>query len=71
LIAPLYVEFYAADWSLIGTKLERYEEIAEITTIKSDLLAQNKSMDIYTAGERFPGLLIVRLPRKRTRLIHF
>jgi hypothetical protein len=53
LIAPVYVEFYTADWSPIGTKLERHEEIAEITTIDSDLLAQNKSIDVYSTAERF------------------
>ena len=53
LIAPVSVQFYAADWSPIGTKLERYEEIAEITTIDSHLLAQNKSIDIYTTAELF------------------
>jgi len=53
LIAPVYVEFYAADWSPIGTKLERHEKIAEITTIDSDLLVQNKSIDVYCTAERF------------------
>lgn len=53
LIAPVSVQFYAKDWSLIGTKLERNEEIAKITTIDSHLLAQNKSIDIYTTAERF------------------
>lgn len=53
LIAPVYIEFYAADWSLIGTKFERFEEIAEITTVDRDLLAQNKSIDGYTTAERF------------------
>jgi hypothetical protein len=52
LIAPVYVEFYAADWSPIGTKLERYKEIAEITTIDRDLLALNKPIDGYTTAER-------------------
>jgi hypothetical protein len=53
LIAPVFVQFFAADWSSIGTKLERHEEIAEITTINSHLLAQEKSIDIYTTAERF------------------
>ena len=52
LIAPVYVEFYAADWSPIGTKLERYEELALITSIDSQLLCQNKSVDSYSAAER-------------------
>ena len=53
LIAPVHVEFYAADWSPIGTKLEQHEEIAAITTIDSDLLAQNQSIDAYSTAERF------------------
>ncbi|KAN0095794.1 hypothetical protein V8E51_016505 [Hyaloscypha variabilis] len=53
LIAPFYVEFYAADWSPIGTKLERHMEIAAITTIDSDLLAQNRFIDGYGSAERF------------------
>jgi hypothetical protein len=53
LIAPVYVEFYAADWSPIGTKLERHEEIAAITTIHSELLAQNRSIEAYGSAERF------------------
>jgi hypothetical protein len=53
LIAPFYVEFYAADWSPIGTKLERHEEIAAITTIESHLLAQNRSIEVYGSAERF------------------
>ncbi|KAH6693391.1 heterokaryon incompatibility protein-domain-containing protein [Leptodontidium sp. MPI-SDFR-AT-0119] len=53
LIAPVYVEFYAADWSPIGTKLERHEEIAAITTIHNELLAQNRSIEAYGAAERF------------------
>ncbi len=53
LIAPVSIQFYAADWSPIGTKLERHEEITKITTIDSHLLAQNKSIEIYTTAELF------------------
>jgi hypothetical protein len=53
LIAPVYVEFYASDWSQIGTKLERYQEIAEITMVDVDLIAQKRSIDSYTTAERF------------------
>ena len=52
LIAPIYVEFYAADWSPIGTKLERYKEIAEITAVDMDVLSQSESIDGYTTAER-------------------
>ncbi|KAF1842766.1 HET-domain-containing protein, partial [Cucurbitaria berberidis CBS 394.84] len=33
LLAPATVEFYAADWSPIGTKISRYEEVSYITRI--------------------------------------
>jgi hypothetical protein len=38
LIAPWSVEFYAADWSEIGTKLRRLDEIHEITGIRKSVL---------------------------------
>lgn len=38
LVAPHTLEFYAADWSLIGSKSERYREIAEITGIATRAL---------------------------------
>ncbi len=38
LIAPMAVEFYAADWSPIGSKVSRYEELAQITGIAQKAL---------------------------------
>ncbi|KAF2653170.1 hypothetical protein K491DRAFT_706004 [Lophiostoma macrostomum CBS 122681] len=52
LVAPVHLEFYAADWSPIGTKLERAMEVAKITSIDDGLLVQNRSIDGYTTAER-------------------
>ncbi|KAL5324627.1 hypothetical protein ACEPPN_009173 [Leptodophora sp. 'Broadleaf-Isolate-01'] len=52
LIAPNYVEFYAADWSPLCTKLERYKDIAEITNIDPDILVRNQHVDAFSAAER-------------------
>jgi hypothetical protein len=52
LIAPIRVEFYAQDWAPIGTKFERYKEIAEITTIDSKVLVRAQELDIFSAAER-------------------
>jgi len=53
LIAPAHVEFYARDWSPIGTKLERYKEIADITKVNPDLLVQAETVDGFNAAEKF------------------
>lgn len=52
LIAPEYVEFYAADWSPLCTKSERYKEIAEITHIDPDILVHNQQVGVFSAAER-------------------
>jgi len=39
LIAPLIVEFYALDWTEIGTKSELHQELSEITGINIRVLA--------------------------------
>jgi hypothetical protein len=36
----------------IGTKLERYEQIAEITSIDSDVLIRAQAIDMFSAAER-------------------
>src|ERR1700744_1334850 len=52
LIAPLYVEFYSQDWIAIGTKFERYMEIADITKIDPEVLVHAKPIDFFSAAER-------------------
>ena len=52
LIAPLHVEFYSDDWTLIGTKFERYQEIAEITGIDQEVLIRAHEVDYFSANER-------------------
>src|SRR6266480_822482 len=52
LLAPTYVEFYAEDWSPIGTKFERHKEIADITTIEPEVLIRTQEIDIFSAAER-------------------
>src|SRR4051794_18278182 len=38
LLAPRCVEFYAADWAPIGTKLHRRDEISNLTGIEPNVL---------------------------------
>jgi hypothetical protein len=52
LIAPVYVEFYAEDWSPIGTKIERHEEIADITKIDLTVLVRTNEIDLFSAAEK-------------------
>ena len=51
LIAPACVVFYAHNWEPIGTKLERYEQIAEITSIDPDVL-RNHAVDLFSTAEK-------------------
>jgi hypothetical protein len=52
LIAPVYVEFYTQNWTPIGTKLERHQEIAEITNINPKVLIHDEPIDCYCAAEK-------------------
>ena len=52
LIAPVHVEFYAENWVAIGTKLERYKQIAEITSIDPDVLVRVQAVDLFSTAER-------------------
>ncbi|KAI0440518.1 HET-domain-containing protein [Xylaria telfairii] len=52
LIAPTSVEFYARDWTAIGTKSERYEEISEITKIDADILTHTEPISMFSAAEK-------------------
>jgi hypothetical protein len=52
LIAPVCVEFYAEDWAPIGTKIERHEEIADITKIDLTVLIQTQEIDLLSAAEK-------------------
>ncbi|KFY07331.1 hypothetical protein V492_07237 [Pseudogymnoascus sp. VKM F-4246] len=52
LIAPVCVEFYAGDWAPIGTKLERHEEIADITKIDVTVLVRTHGIDLFSAAEK-------------------
>ncbi|EUC49598.1 hypothetical protein COCMIDRAFT_66909, partial [Bipolaris oryzae ATCC 44560] len=53
LIAPIRVEFFAEDWTAIGTKFERYKEISDITSIDPDVLLRVHPVDSFSAAERF------------------
>jgi hypothetical protein len=53
LLAPVCVEFYANNWEPIGTKLERHEQIAEITLINPNALIREKAIDLFSTAERF------------------
>jgi hypothetical protein len=53
LIAPACVEFYAGNWEPIGTKFERYKQIAEITSIDPDALVRTQAIDLFSTAERF------------------
>jgi len=52
LIAPVIVEFYAKDWTAIGTKSERYREIAKITTVDPVALLDPKAVVRNCAARR-------------------
>ena len=52
LIAPVCVEFYARDWAAIGTKFERYEQIADITAIDPSVLVRQEDFDLFSTAER-------------------
>ena len=52
LLVPICVEFYTKRWESIGTKLERYEMIAEITSIDSDILLRKKLVEKLSIAER-------------------
>lgn len=52
LIAPVCVEFYAEDWAPIGTKIERYQEIADITKIDLTVLVRTQEIDLLSAAEK-------------------
>ncbi|KAH7417950.1 heterokaryon incompatibility protein-domain-containing protein, partial [Cadophora sp. MPI-SDFR-AT-0126] len=52
LIAPVSVEFYAEDWAPIGTKVERHQEIADITQIDLSVLVGTQDIDLFSAAER-------------------
>ncbi|KAH7092508.1 heterokaryon incompatibility protein-domain-containing protein [Paraphoma chrysanthemicola] len=52
LIAPTSVEFFAQNWAAIGTKFERYIQIAEITSIDPDALMRVQDIDLFSTAER-------------------
>ena len=52
LIAPKIVEFYASDWSEIGTKLSLKSAIHDITQIKQDVLTKSVRLADCSVGER-------------------
>jgi hypothetical protein len=47
----MFLEFYAADWSEIGTKLERKKEISEITRIQEKVLDKSRHLSDCCAAE--------------------
>ncbi|CAN9353236.1 unnamed protein product [Alternaria alternata] len=52
LIAPYNVEFYSSGWQPIGTKLERYQELADITGIDPDILCNYRRMSTPSTAEK-------------------
>jgi hypothetical protein len=52
LIAPTILEFYARDWSPIGTKHQRLDEIAAITSISPEILIKPELADLECAAEK-------------------
>jgi Heterokaryon incompatibility protein (HET) len=52
LIAPVCVEFYTQDWTQIGTKTERHQEIAQITNINPRALVHDEDIDFFSSAER-------------------
>lgn len=52
LIAPCLVEFYAENWSAIGTKIQRCDEIAARTYITTAILLDPKLVEQESAASR-------------------
>ncbi len=52
LLAPTYVEIYAKNWDAIGTKFERYKQIAKITSIWPGALVSAFDIYQYSAAEK-------------------
>src|ERR1700712_785302 len=52
LIAPSTVEFFAQDWTSLGTKLERIEEISSVTRIHKSALQCGLSASWSNAAEK-------------------
>jgi hypothetical protein len=50
--APTYVEFYARDWTEIGTKRSLVTHIHKRTSIPPEVLLRENSFNEYSAGER-------------------
>jgi hypothetical protein len=53
LIAPSKVEFYAADWTELGTKWSLHHQIEATTGIPSDILLNKTNLASYTIAQRF------------------
>lgn len=52
LIASTSLELYTHDWKAIGTKLERYQELAEITSIDEQALTGMIEIGKFNAAQR-------------------
>ncbi|KAH6665182.1 heterokaryon incompatibility protein-domain-containing protein [Halenospora varia] len=64
LIAPTSVEFYAEDWALICTKLEKHEEIADITKIDPQVLLRTQEIDLFSAAQKLSWAAHRKVTRK-------
>ncbi|KAK5654655.1 hypothetical protein OQA88_6978, partial [Cercophora sp. LCS_1] len=60
LIAPPSVEFYAHDWTLIGTKRMLSNLVERITGIDAAVLAHERSLSSYSVAARIYGLTFFR-----------
>jgi hypothetical protein len=52
LIAPRHVRFYAADWTLIGTKKTLFKQLARITGIDRNLLSGTQRLYEFSVAKR-------------------
>lgn len=52
LIAPLVIEFYASDWTEIGTKWSLHGPIEEATGIPSDVLLNKSRLDLLPIAQK-------------------
>ncbi|EJF57905.1 HET-domain-containing protein, partial [Dichomitus squalens LYAD-421 SS1] len=53
LIAPVDVDFYSADWQLIGSKHELADVVEEITGITYEALLHLKPLEDFSVAQRF------------------
>jgi hypothetical protein len=64
MIAPKRLDFYAANWQLIGTKLEMCQTVSAITHISADALRHSRHIQSFNAAEKLSWVSHRRVTRE-------